>query len=420
MVLAPIFAPPLSGQNMSKIDRDLAKSMLENVSSDVRDHYFDQKLGGLDWDTLAANAEENIASAPNMELANAQIEGLLERLHDSHTFLIPPRNGNLVDYGWQFQIIGKRAYITQVEPGSDAEKQGMRAGDELLTINGFALERASVEKLKDAMYVFVPSTHVAVDLRDQTGRTSRLIVATQVTKRPVVQTFDQFAYWMKETYDEERSKYEELNPDVAVLRIPFFEMGDDVDGLFKRINSHKTLIVDLRGTPGGAVSTLESFLAHVFDRDVTVGEALQRGKTKPIVVKGKRRGSFGGDLIVLVDSQSASGAEIFARVVQIEQRGTILGDLSAGNVREARFFWHEFGMAPVIHYASEVAIADTIMADGKSLEGVGVQPDRTFLPTPADLAAGRDPALAYAASLAGVTLSPEDAAKLFPRPKLKE
>jgi hypothetical protein len=41
----------------------------------------------------------------------------------------------------------------------------------------------------------------------------------------------------------------------------------------------------------------------------------------------------------------------------------------------------------------------------------------TFLPTPADLAAERDPVLAYAASLAGVTLSPKDAAKLFPRPK---
>jgi len=37
-----------------------------------------------------------------------------------------------------------------------------------------------------------------------------------------------------------------------------------------------------------------------------------------------------------------------------------------------------------------------------------------MLPAPADIAAKRDPVLAYAAGLEGVKISPEDAAKLFP------
>jgi C-terminal processing protease CtpA/Prc len=61
-----------------------------------------------------------------------------------------------------------------------------------------------------------------------------------------------------------------------------------------------------------------------------------------------------------------------------------------------------------------VTNADLIMADGKSLENAGVVPDYVVLPTAADLAAGRDPALAQAVALVGGVLEPLDAGKLFP------
>lgn len=54
------------------------------------------------------------------------------------------------------------------------------------------------------------------------------------------------------------------------------------------------------------------------------------------------------------------------------------------------------------------------MADGKSLEHVGVVPDETKLPTAADLAAKRDPVLAYALSLMGKNISAEKAGEWFP------
>lgn len=54
------------------------------------------------------------------------------------------------------------------------------------------------------------------------------------------------------------------------------------------------------------------------------------------------------------------------------------------------------------------------MSDGGVLEGKGVVPDETVLPTAEDLASGRDPALARAVKLAGIESTPEAAGKLFP------
>ena len=75
---------------------------------------------------------------------------------------------------------------------------------------------------------------------------------------------------------------------------------------------------------------------------------------------------------------------------------------------------YQHGNELVVPYSASITDADIAMADGKSLERVGVTPDKIKLPTAVDLATKQDPVLAYAASLAGVDLSPEKAGALFP------
>jgi C-terminal processing protease CtpA/Prc len=100
--------------------------------------------------------------------------------------------------------------------------------------------------------------------------------------------------------------------------------------------------------------------------------------------------------------------------VQLEHRGTVLGDRSAGSVMESKAYSYGQGVDVKIYYAYSVTDADLIMSDGKSLEHRGVVPDETILPTAQDLAAGRDPVLTRAAKLAGLDLDPAAAGKLFP------
>jgi carboxyl-terminal processing protease len=155
-------------------------------------------------------------------------------------------------------------------------------------------------------------------------------------------------------------------------------------------------------------------LGNVFDHDVPIGTRATRGGARTLHAPTRGRHAYTGKLIVLVDSGSGSAAELFARVIQLEHRGLVIGDRSAGAVMEARPYFFGLGNDNRLQYAISVTDADIIMRDGMSLERLGVMPDELLQPSAQDLATGRDPVLARAAQLAGLTLDPVAAGKLFP------
>lgn len=190
---------------------------------------------------------------------------------------------------------------------------------------------------------------------------------------------------------------------------------EQVDGL---VNNHvkdgSSLVLDLRGNPGGYVVTLEKLAGYFFDRDVKIADLKGRKEMKAQEAKSKGDKAFKGKVIVLIDNQSGSAAEIFARLMQIEKRGIVIGDRSAGAVMQSRSYGQKSGVNTVVFYGISVTNADVIMSDGKSLEKTGVTPDEMMLPTGKDMAAKRDPVLARAVELAGGKISPEQAGGFFP------
>jgi C-terminal processing protease CtpA/Prc len=147
---------------------------------------------------------------------------------------------------------------------------------------------------------------------------------------------------------------------------------------------------------------------------VTVCTRRTRYESKPLVAKSHGHDLFTGKLVVLVDSESASSAELFARTIQLQHRGIVVGDRTAGQVMEAQIHPRATGAGLITSFAVSITHASVTMPDGQSLESVGVTPDVVVIPTTADIAAGRDAALSRAAELAGIQLDAAAAGKLFP------
>jgi C-terminal processing protease CtpA/Prc len=409
-------------QTITAMDRDRALTMLQEISSDIKKHYYDPQFHGINWEARIETAKGKIKAIETMNLALSQVAAALDSLNDSHTFFLPPSHANRYDYGWQAQIIGDRCFLIRVRPGSDAETKGLKAGDELVSVDGYTPNRDTLWKIQYVFDTLRPQPALRLVLRDPAGRQRQVDVLTNIVqgKRVADLTGEGGGgdIWqlIREGENEAhlgRAQFSEFD-DVGVLKFPgFFFNETEIDNMIDKARKHKALVLDLRGNPGGSVDTLKYLIAGCFEKEIKVGDRIGRSDHKPMIAKSHGH-PFTGKLIVLVDSKSASAAELFARVVQIEKRGTVLGDLSSGSVMESKRFSYKTGIDTVVFYGASITDADIIMGDGKSLEHNGVHPDELALPSAEDLASGRDPVLAHAVEAAGVKLTPEAAGKLFP------
>jgi len=405
------------------LDREQAQGMLESVASDVRKYYYDPKLRGIDWDAQVGVAKNAIALADSWDVARLDIAALLEKLNDSHTYFVPPPYPIREDYGWQFQMVGDRCYVVRVRPKSDAEAKGLKPGDEVLTIEGFTPTRVSLPKIEYVLHVLRPMSGLEVGLRDSAGKPRLVNAAANVRQTRAITDLAEMTgrdtQVLRLEHEEQkhlmRPRYKELDGELLIVKFPAFFVQDiAIDEIVSKARKHKNLILDLRGNGGGPQATLQRLLGGLFDHEVKIADIVSRDKTTSLETQTDRRDSFSGNLIVLVDSASSSASELLAKVVQIQKRGTVLGDRTSGRVMEAKFYPHQTGSSTVLFYGAMVSAANLIMTDGKSLENVGVTPDQLVLPAPEDLRAGRDPVMAKAVELAGAQLSPEDAGKIFP------
>lgn len=408
-------------QSISSQDRDRGLIMLKTARDEIRKNYYDAGFRGIDLDARTKLAEERIKQAKS----NSEVFGIIAQVlldfNDSHTVFLPPRRAARVEYGWQMQTFGDNCYVIAVKPKSDAEAKGLKPGDQVLKIDGIAPNRGNLWFYYYLYTALAPRPVVNVEVQSpgEQPRQLELKAKVQTLKKvfDLTDTIDLNAY-MRELADEARMhahQFHEVSNDIMIWRLPEFDLTkDEVDEKVDKVKKYKTLILDLRRNQGGLVDTLERLVGNLFDRDVTIANMKLRKESKPMLAKTRGNGGFKGNLIVLVDSRSASASEVLARVVQLEKRGTVLGDRTSGKVMRSRLYPHQLGIDTIVIYGVSVTDADMLMSDGQSLEGIGVVPDEILLPTADDLRSQKDSVLSRAVAIAGGTIDPVEAAKLFP------
>lgn len=406
-------------------DRDRGQTMLRRIKDQLKKNYYDPEIRGMDVEARFKTAEEKIKTATSVGQIFGTIAQVLIELDDSHTFFIPPSRAYTTDYGWSMQMIGDRCFVSAVDKGSDAEAKGVKPGDEVIEAGGYKIDRTNLWKFNYLYDTLRPQQFVRTVLRSPNGepRELQLLAKQKEGKRMINLT--NYNEWMdlvrksEREADLGRDRYKSFGDQLLIWKMNEFDLTDSqVDDAMDKVRKHQALILDLRGNGGGWVTTITRMLGNLIDHDVKVGDSVSRKETKPLMAKTRGDKAFKGKLIILVDSRSASASEVLSRTIQLEKRGTIVGDKTAGAVMASRMHMDEVGLDVVIFYGVSVTVSDLIMPDGKSLEHIGVTPDEVRLPTPEDLAADRDVVLSYAASLLGVTLDPAEAGKLF-EPKKK-
>ena len=411
---------PAAPKAMPEFERARARIMLKVIREDLERFYYDTGFHGVNMDEAFAAASDKIDKAGSISQLFAALARPMLQLKDSHTRFLPPGRSVKVHFGWQMQNFGEECYVTAVQPKSDAAAKGLKVGDLILAIDG---NRPSREGLRGINYVYraiAPRPSFSLNVKSPGGeprtitieaRLEQLKKVLDLTNPSAVETY---LHDLDEEAHRGRHKIHQFGPQLVIWRMPAFDLtGAEVDNAMRLVRDHQGAILDLRGNPGGAIETLERMVGVFVGEGVKVGDVKTREEMKPVVSK-KAGAVYEGKIVVLVDSDSGSSAELLSRVIQLAGRGPVIGDRTAGAVMMSRTYSHLLGDSGGAVFANQVTVADIIMTDGKSLEKGGVTPDTVMLPKAEDLAAGRDPVLAHAASLLGATISPEQAGALFP------
>lgn len=292
------------------------------------------------------------------------IKGMVASAEDPYTFFLTPEESKQSkdDLGGKFEGIGaqlglKDNSIIIVAPlkNSPAEKAGIKAGDEIIKVDGKSTDGWT---LNDAV----------TNIRGKKDTSVKLAVARSGKELDFDITRQQiYVAPIELTYENK----------TAILKLNKF--GDDVNSEWttsaaeiadkynnKEING---MVLDLRGNPGGYLQSAVYIASEFLPQGkLVVRQQYSNGQNEDYKVdhEGKLQGI---PVVVLIDEGSASASEIVAGALRDYKKATLVGQKSfgKGSVQEALDLSKGAGL--------HVTIAKWILPGGDWINKIGIKPN---------------------------------------------
>ena len=162
-----------------------------------------------------------------------------------------------------------------------------------------------------------------------------------------------------------------LGENLAYLKLADFQsprLAAVVKEILAQLGDSSALVLDLRGNPGGLKDEARK-VAELLVQPDTFLEVEQRREGSDEIRAGPDAGLYTeSPIVVLVDENTASAAEVLAEMLQSSGRATVMGDVTRGK-----------GVSQAVRllpggYSLLVTASKTLDASGRSLDGRGVIP----------------------------------------------
>ncbi len=168
--------------------------------------------------------------------------------------------------------------------------------------------------------------------------------------------------------------YEMYEDGIAYIQITEFD-SVTTDQFREKLNQAKSegmksLILDLRDNPGGNLSDVVDISEELLPKGLVVYTEDRDGKRKEYSCDGENEIQV--PMVVLVNGNSASAAEILAGAIKDYDKGTILGTTTFGKGIVQRIFGLSDGSA------IKLTVSHYYTPNGNDIHGVGIEPDETL------------------------------------------
>ncbi len=300
-----------------------------------------------------------VTEIDSTKLMDGAINGMVQSLEDPHSIYLPPKmyrqfmdqtEGSFGGIGIYMGFKTGKVSVISVMDDSPAAKAGLQANDEILAVDGTPVTEMQPEE-------------VAIHIRGQVGTEVTLSVHREGEEnRDFTITRD--------TIQVKTAAGKMLEDGMGYIRIASFseKTASEFENVYKSLENEgmKGLIIDLRENPGGLVTSCVE-IANLVVPEGPVVSVVNRSGDKEEYTSDLKEEKY--PIVVLIDGNSASAAEILAGALQDTKAGTLVGTQSygKGSVQVIMPMFHDD--------AVKITIAKYYTPSGRSIDGVGIEPD---------------------------------------------